>query len=124
MNAVPSAPHRVLVVEDEPDLLFLAELALSREGFEVTGVGSAEEAVEHLSSHDLLLLDIRLPGISGLDLLRQHVADGGSAPAIVMSAHAGVDIQREALLIGAAMMLVKPFNASELVQAIRSQLAA
>lgn len=110
--------RRVLVVEDGDDMRLLVTLSLETGGYEVTAVRTAEEALPHLDDHDLLLLDIRLPGMSGLDLLRHHVDAGGRAPALMMSAHAGEDVRREALEAGAIGLLQKPFQLHELVAAV------
>lgn len=115
---------RILVVEDDPDLLLLARLILAQDGHEITGVESAEAAEPLIEEHDLMLLDIRLPGRSGLELLADHIGAGGTVPAVVMSAHAGAAIREQALAIGAHDMLHKPFARERLLMAVSEALAA
>jgi two-component system response regulator AtoC len=106
----------VLVVDDEESVrTFLAEL-LGSAGYQVRCAGSGAQALEMLEggSFDAVLLDVVMPEMSGLDVLRQYRAKGGTAPVIVLSALAGADDAVRALKMGASDYLSKPFGNEEL----------
>ncbi|MEM9561497.1 MAG: response regulator transcription factor [Actinomycetota bacterium] len=108
---------RVLVVEDdEPVRLAVAE-GLTAGGFDVTAVGTAEAADAHLGrrSTDLVVLDVGLPGISGLELCRQLRDRDHDVPILILSARDAVADRVEGLSVGADDYLVKPFDLAELV---------
>ena len=113
-----------LIVED--DLRVRADLAfmLRDEGFEVTTLETAEEAAERLAGDgplpDLLLLDVRLPGRSGIDLVRRLVGLGRLPPTIVISGEASIDETVAALKLGVHDFLEKPFHRQRLLRSIRN----
>jgi DNA-binding response OmpR family regulator len=115
----------VLIVEDEPAIAMALEDALRLEGYgaEVAsdGVSGLERALAH-PPPDALVLDLRLPGLSGLDLLRRLRAAGGTQPVIVLTAR-GAEADRVAgLECGADDYVVKPFSMAELVARVRAHL--
>ena len=119
----PTVGTRLLVVED--DRLVLATLAreLRSYGYVVEDVSSAQDAFERCerSSFDLALVDIRMPGTSGLDfagVLRER----WSVPCIFLSAHSDPETVREAQERGALGYLVKPLNGAQIVPAIETAL--
>ena len=96
---------RVMVVDDDPDHRFLARHRLERAGFDVRVAGNAEEAFVDIESVDLVLLDHRLPGTSGLELLPQLVARG---PSVVMVTGMGSEgLAVEAMRRGAVDYITK-----------------
>jgi two-component system response regulator AtoC len=106
----------VLVVDDEESVrTFLAEL-LGNAGYQVRCAGSGTQALEMLEggSFDAVLLDVVMPEMSGLEVLRQYRSNGGTAPVIVLSALAGADDAVRALKMGASDYLAKPFGNDEL----------
>ncbi|HEX8698176.1 MAG TPA: sigma-54 dependent transcriptional regulator [Myxococcaceae bacterium] len=106
----------VLVVDDEESVrTFLAEL-LGSAGYQVRCAGSGAQALEMLEggSFDAVLLDVVMPEMSGLEVLRHYRAKGGAAPVIVLSALAGADDAVRALKMGASDYLSKPFGNDEL----------
>jgi DNA-binding NtrC family response regulator len=106
----------VLVVDDEESVrTFLAEL-LGNAGYQVRCAGSGAQALEMLEggSFDAVLLDVVMPEMSGLEVLRHYRAKGGTAPVIVLSALAGADDAVRALKMGASDYLSKPFGNDEL----------
>ena len=115
-----------LIVED--DLRLRADLTfmLRDEGFEVTALESAEEALERLGGErpppHLLLLDVRLPGMSGVDLVRRLVELDRLPPTIVVSGEASIDETVEALKLGVHDFLEKPFHRQRLMRSIRNTL--
>jgi two-component system, NtrC family, response regulator AtoC len=106
----------VLVVDDEESVrTFLGEL-LGGAGYQVRCASSGAQALEMLEggSFDAVLLDVVMPEMSGLEVLRRYRSAGGSAPVIVLSALAGADDAVRAMKMGASDYLAKPFGNDEL----------
>jgi DNA-binding NtrC family response regulator len=124
--AAPDARERwpnaaVLVVDDEPGMRnFLLKTLQPRAGL-VLGAGSAEEAETLLGRHrfDLLILDITLPGKSGLMLLQELRARGDACEVVLITAFADLDTAIEALRAGAGDFLLKPFRVAQVLGAFR-----
>jgi two-component system, NtrC family, response regulator AtoC len=107
-------------VDDEEQVrTFLAEL-LGSSGYQVRSASSGSQALEMLSggSFDVVLLDVMMPEMSGLDVLKRYRASGGGAPVIVLSALSGADDAMRAMKLGASDYLSKPFGADELEDAL------
>jgi signal transduction histidine kinase len=96
---------RVLVVDDDPDHRFLAERRLGRAGFDVSGAANADEALLNLDAVDLAVLDYRLPGTSGLDLLPVIAEQGVSVVMVTGMGSEGLAV--EAMRRGAVDYIVK-----------------
>jgi two-component system CheB/CheR fusion protein len=118
---------RVLLVEDEADSRYIVSRILTAAGAIVTAVGSASEAMEILSNVaegvDVLVSDLGMPNEDGFDLIRQVRSGGHEArdlPAIALTAFAGKNEQRRALLAGFQVHISKPVNAGDLTAAIAS----
>lgn len=111
----------ILIVEDEEDLRLLLRLTLSRENHVVLEAATGAAGAALWSQADLVLLDIRLPDVDGLDLLRSLPST--ATPVIAMSAY-GRDIRDVAIAAGCVEYLSKPFTPTELTTAIRSHLSA
>jgi two-component system KDP operon response regulator KdpE len=114
---------RVLVIDDEAQIRRLLAIALSRAGYEVTTVGSGAEGIERLALEpfDLLLLDLGLPDMDGVDVCRQ-VREWSSIPIIVISVREGDRDKIGALDLGADDYVTKPFSIGELLARIRASL--
>jgi two-component system, OmpR family, KDP operon response regulator KdpE len=110
----------ILIIEDEEDLRLLLRLTLSGEGHQILEAATGAAGAALWSDADLVLLDIRLPDINGLDLLRGLPVS--ATPVIAMSAHAGRDIRAAAIEAGCVEYLTKPFTPTELSGAIRTHL--
>jgi K+-sensing histidine kinase KdpD len=112
--------ERILVVDDEPEVVRLCTRILSYEGLSVHGTTSGLEALSLLKEEpfDLLLVDIKMPDISGLDLLRQGRQIVPDLSAVVITGFATLDSAIEALHAGAHRFVLKPFSVDELTQAI------
>jgi two-component system, OmpR family, phosphate regulon response regulator PhoB len=110
---------RVLVVEDEHDIAALVAYHLTREGYRVRTVGDGVEAVEALSTDlpDLMVLDLMLPGMSGLDVLRsvRSRVDTESLPVILLTARKEEQDRVAGFRVGADDYVSKPFSPQELV---------
>jgi CheY-like chemotaxis protein len=118
----------VLVVEDEADIMLTLRLTLQVEGYQVFGVSTGEEALAFFAASppDLTVLDIGLPGMDGLEVVRQLRADPRhhKARLIVSSAHASGDVRRLTEALGCSAYLTKPFSTEELIQTVRAVLTA
>jgi DNA-binding NtrC family response regulator len=114
---------RVLVVEDEDKLRRVIQLELESQGYEVDGAPSAEQALPFASTADLILTDLRLPGMNGIQFLTELLARGISAPVMVITAHGSVETAVEAMKLGAAEFLQKPFSLDHLTTVIQKVLA-
>ncbi len=101
--------QRILIVEDEEKLRRVMELQLVSEGFQVDQARTAEEALPLLDRVDLILTDLRLPGMDGLELLQLIKRQNSHAPVIVMTAYGTVENAVQAMKSGAADFLLKPF---------------
>ncbi len=113
--------RRVLVVDDEENLRLLVRTILRREGLEVEVAASGEQALALVETFgpDVILTDVRMPRMGGLDLLTTLKAKGNDAVVIVMSAYGNVDLAIEAMKAGAYDYLQKPFKPEELVLVLR-----
>jgi DNA-binding NtrC family response regulator len=100
----------ILIVEDEEKLRRVLGLHLSSAGYQVKAAGSAEEALKLAADADLILTDLKLPGMDGLGFLEQVRAQNVHAPVIVMSAFGTVEIAVDAMKRGAVDFLPKPFS--------------
>jgi CheY-like chemotaxis protein len=103
---------RVLIVEDESQLLEVMSRLLEQRGHSVAGAGSAEEGQRRLaeSSFDAVLLDQVLPGVTGTEALRRLVGAGRGAPVYLMSGFTGDELREDARLLGAAGFVSKPID--------------
>ena len=107
-----SGPHRLLVVDDEPDLLTLYELTLLREGHDVECAGSVQEAMQALQrqTFHLVITDMRLPDGQGIELLRHLETTARSEKVIVITAYGSAETAVAALKAGAFDYLTKPVD--------------
>src|SRR5229473_5060451 len=113
--------RRVLVVDDEENLRLVLRTLLRRHGYEVETAESGEEALGMVDSFgpDVVLTDVRMPKMGGLDLLTTLKAKGNEATVIVMSAYGNMDLALEAIKAGAYDYVQKPFKHEEIVLTLR-----
>jgi DNA-binding response OmpR family regulator len=110
----------VLIVEDEPLIRWMLADVLRTEGFGVVEAKNGAEAVERFGAGvDIVLLDIRLPDASGLDLLPRFVRQHPHIAIIAMTGHGTPDVEQVALVRGARSVVHKPFEVDELVEMLR-----
>src|SRR5262245_45079233 len=103
---------KVLVVDDEKGILSTLSRVLDLEGFEPLVAGSAEIALEKLERQavDLVLLDVRLPGMDGLELLKRLRGERPELPVLMMSGQASIQDAVDATRLGARDFIQKPLN--------------
>jgi len=116
-----------LIVEDDAKIRAALQFQLSEEGLETTAVEGAEEALATLQGGattypDLLLVDVRLPGISGVELVRRLVDAGRLPPTIIVSGEASIAETVEALKLGVHDFIEKPVSKERLLQSVRNTL--
>jgi DNA-binding response OmpR family regulator len=118
------APKRVLVIEDEPGIVDFVRRGLEAEGFLVEAAldGLEGERLALGGTFDAIVLDVMLPGRSGLEILESMRRTKPTVPVIVLTARSGVEDRVSGLDAGAADYLVKPFSVAELVARVRTQL--
>ena len=119
---------RVLVVDDDADVQFLARLHLERAGYAVDTAASAEAALEVLDDFgpDVILLDLRMPGMGGLGFMRMLAGDGRleKLAVIVVSSHAAAETVDEVMALGCRSYVRKPFSGAELREAVAQVVAS
>jgi CheY-like chemotaxis protein len=133
-DAVQQIGHRarVLIVDDDPEILTFLSTLLDLEGIEPLVATSAAAALRLLEQGrkaalpDLLLLDIAMPDRDGLDLCRELKRDAGfrGIPVFVVSARPGKDVVDRAIAAGAEQFIRKPFENHELIERIRDRVRA
>ncbi|HRL95172.1 MAG TPA: sigma-54 dependent transcriptional regulator [Pseudomonas sp.] len=117
-------PLSVLIVEDDPHVLLGCQQALSLEDIPSIGVGSAEEALQQVGDNfaGIVISDIRLPGIDGLQLLAQLKARDRSLPVVLITGHGDISMAVGAMRDGAYDFMEKPFSPERLVDVTRRAL--
>jgi DNA-binding response OmpR family regulator len=124
MNPKNSALKRILLIEDEPDILFSLKMFLESEGFEVSAAQNGEEGMRILETQEmpeLILLDMKMPVMSGWDFCREFINTfDHKAPLVVMTAAA--DAAERAKEAQATGWLGKPFTLDELLTKVNQHL--
>ncbi len=114
---------RILLVEDEANILEAIGFILTRDGWDVQGHGKGETALAEIErvNPDVLVLDIMLPGRSGLDILRELRARAATRdlPVLLLTAKGQTKDREQAMALGANAFLTKPFSNDELVSTVR-----
>ena len=116
-------PTRILLVEDEPSLVETVRYALEREGFGVTVARDGREALERFATEppDLVILDLMLPAVSGLDVCRR-IRETSTVPIVIVTAKDAEADKVAGLELGADDYVTKPFSVRELVSRVRANL--
>jgi DNA-binding NtrC family response regulator len=114
----------ILIVEDEAKMRRLLELNLGEDGFQTLSAGDAESGLKLLreNSVDLVLTDLKLPGINGLDFLQRVKRQNAALPVVVMTAFGTVETAVEAMKAGASDYVLKPFSLTEMRMVVRKEL--
>ncbi|MFJ6096255.1 response regulator transcription factor [Williamsia muralis] len=112
---------RVLVVDDEPNILELLSVSLKFQGFDVQTAPDGPRAIDRARTFrpDALILDVMMPGMDGFGLLRRLRADGVEAPALFLTARDSLEDKVTGLTIGGDDYVTKPFSLEEVVARLR-----
>ena len=112
---------KILVVDDDAIVVKSCRRILEAEGFEVTSVPSADEALEKIKYYefDLLLMDVKMPKHDGIFLMREIKKNWPDIPIIVMSGYPTPETIADVLKLGATQFIPKPFRPDELVKSVR-----
>jgi FixJ family two-component response regulator len=121
---MPDSQGVIAIVEDDFGMREALTRMLKAAGFEARAYGSAEALLECGSFSDLrcLVVDIHLPGASGIELQRRLTEDGETRPVVFITAHDSPRLRREAEELGAVAFLAKPFAGSLLLGAVKKAL--
>jgi DNA-binding NtrC family response regulator len=116
----------ILIVEDEPKMRRLLELQLAEEGFQARIAADAETGLQMLGkeSFDVVVTDLKLPAMSGLEFLQAVKRVNADLPVVIMTAFGTVESAVDAMKAGASDYVLKPFSLAELVLVIRKELAS
>ncbi len=115
---------KILIVEDEPGVVDLLRALLAAEQHTVEAFSSGQQALAALRvfKYDLVILDLKLPDLDGMEVCRQYRAHGGDAPIVMLTARGDVDDRASGLDAGADDYLAKPFHVKELSARVRALL--
>ncbi|MDP9240346.1 MAG: response regulator transcription factor [Actinomycetota bacterium] len=116
------AEARLLVVDDEPNIVELLAASLRYAGFEVTTAASGEQAVElaRRSAPDLVVLDVMMPGLDGFGVVRRLRGDGIRIPVLFLTARDATEDKVSGLTLGGDDYVTKPFSLEEVIARIRA----
>jgi len=114
----------ILIVEDEPKMRRLLEISLGEDGYSVHTVQDAESGLKYFQHEtvDLIVTDLKLPGMNGLEFLQEAKRWNASVPIVVMTAYGTVETAVEAMKAGASDYVLKPFSMAELRLVIGKEL--
>ena len=131
IQLVPRKP-RILVADDDPDMRGLVASALRQGGYEVIEARTGMEVIDHIAptvwtrrdGFKAIVSDVRMPELTGLDLLAALRCTKLDTPVVLMTAFGDEDVRAEARSFGATAVLEKPFDLDELHAAVRNAIAA
>ncbi|MDY0351002.1 MAG: response regulator [Desulfobulbaceae bacterium] len=115
------ADLRVLVVDDEKDFLEMTVKRMQKKGIDCVGVMSGNEAVEKISNEnfDVVLLDVKMPGMDGVETLREIKRIKPLVEVIMLTGHASVESGIEGMKLGAFDYLMKPMELDKILETIQ-----
>ena len=124
MDRQPTMPKRILIVDDEPSIRMVLRAHLTRSGYDVTATENGAEAIAMLRNEDyhLVVSDLRMPVVGGMELLNHCNETYPGLPVILITAHGTVDSAVEAIKKGAQDYVTKPFDSDELMPIIEKAL--
>lgn len=118
--------NKVLIVDDQYGIRVLLFEVFGKEGYETFQAANGKEALDIVHNHapDLVILDMKIPGMDGLEILREIKKIDSEIKVIMMTAYGELDMIKEATELGALTHFTKPFDIDELRLAVRSQFTA
>src|SRR5689334_616221 len=122
MTETAADSHRILVVDDEPNIADVVSMALRFQGFDVETAGTGNDAISAVTSFrpHLIVLDVMLPDMEGFDVAQRLGAQRARVPIIFLTARDATDDKIRGLTLGGDDYVTKPFSLEELVARIRS----
>lgn len=116
--------ERILIVDDDPDMVDFCRRVLQEEGYQVRAVLTRREAIEvaHQGDFQLVLMDIDMPGLDGLETVRTMKQQDPSVVGVLMTGHGSIDIALRALRSGMEDLIIKPFSPEQLSETVASAL--
>ncbi len=110
-------PLKILIVDDEEELVDALTERLNLRGFETTGVTTGANALEliHAESFDVLLVDVKMPGMGGMEVIREVKSFRPDLQIVLLTGHGAVETAEEGMRLGASEFLLKPVNINELI---------
>jgi DNA-binding NtrC family response regulator len=116
--------NRILIVDDEPNVVNFLSILLQREGYEVVTATSGKEALEKLKENrvDVVLADLKMPEMDGLELLSRIKQMDNQIAVIIMTAYASIETAIEAMRRGAFDYVIKPFKVDEITLVVKRAL--
>jgi CheY-like chemotaxis protein len=123
---VAMSAGKVLVVDDEPEVRQVLHEFLASRGYDVSLAANGAEALDTLQTlkPDLVLLDVAMPGMDGVETLKRIVAIDATLPVIMVTANADIGVTSKLLALGAVDYVPKPFDLDYLDQAVSIQVTA
>ncbi|WP_028587927.1 sigma-54-dependent transcriptional regulator [Desulfocurvus vexinensis] len=114
-------PIKVLVVDDEPDFIQLFVKRFSKRNLDVASAPSGREALEHLRANraDVVVLDVKMPGMDGLEVLREIKRRHPMIEVIMLTGHGSAESGLRGMSLGAYDYVMKPFHIDDLLERIR-----
>lgn len=114
----------VLIVDDDPGIKLAFEKMLAKENFLIATSSNSEKSIEliGLKKPQIVILDMKMPGFSGADLLRKIKKSNRKLPVIIMTAYSNMFTEKDALMLGADAYLKKPFEINTMLSKLRSLL--
>ena len=124
MTTSATPTHRVLVVDDEPNIVEVVSMALRHHGFEIASAGTGNAALDAAADFkpDLIVLDVMLPDMEGFDVARRLGSKGSRVPIVFLTARDSTDDKVRGLTLGGDDYVTKPFSLEELVARVRTVL--
>ncbi|MGX9365108.1 response regulator [Desulfoplanes sp. PS50] len=112
---------RVLIVDDEPDLLETLVKRLNRRNLQATGLPDGDKGLEYLRDHDIdvVVLDVKMPGRDGLEILEEIRKTYPQIEVIMLTGHASIRSGERGMTLGAFDYIMKPVSIDELIDKIR-----
>jgi two-component system response regulator (stage 0 sporulation protein F) len=118
---MPCARNTILVVDDQPGVRRLLYEAFREDGYEVRMASSGQDAIQQVKDNPpyLILMDMKMPGMNGLEALHEINQINGDISVIMMTAYGELEIVAEAMKLGAKEYITKPFDINELRDLVR-----
>ncbi|MDH5507837.1 MAG: response regulator, partial [Anaerolineae bacterium] len=120
-----TSPHTILIVDDEVNLRTTLAQILQTDGYAITGASNAQEALKYLQAgpYDITFIDLMMPKVSGLTLLKEIRALHPDMPVLILTANASIDSAIEAVRQGARDYLIKPIDPHQILARVKSILS-